>query len=102
MVAAYNITIAGLSKYNLQASQHTKYSLMKTANEIHKHYGLPRHEEHPESAKTVGGKSSGSSLNEGRAPRENIERDQTEGVKEKALHGKFFKYLNESQTRKPV
>ncbi|CAM4672923.1 unnamed protein product [Leuciscus chuanchicus] len=92
-VAAYNITIVGLSKDIDQGSD----NLMKmTANEIRKHYGLPRHEEHPESAKTMGGKSSRSSLNEGRALRENIERDQTTGVKEKALHGKFFKYLNES------
>ncbi|RXN25186.1 unconventional myosin-X-like protein [Labeo rohita] len=51
----------------------TKYSLMKMANKIRKHYGLPRQGDYPESAKTTGGKTSGSSLDEGRALRENTE-----------------------------
>ncbi len=55
------------------------------ANEIRKHYGLPRQEDHPESAKTVGGKPSGSSLDEGRVLRENIEQDRIKCVKEKAM-----------------
>lgn len=73
----------------------TKYSLMKMENEIRKRYGLPRQGDHPESAKTMGGKTSGSSVDEGRALRENIEWYQIKYVKEKALRGKFFKYLNE-------
>lgn len=44
--------------------------------------------------KTVNGKLSRSSLDEGEILRENIERDWIKCVKEKALHGKFFKYLN--------
>lgn len=44
--------------------------------------------------KTVDGKLSRSSLDEGEILRENIERDWIKCVKEKALHGKFFKYLN--------
>ncbi len=104
--ATVDIAIVSLSKYIergtdklIKMMKHevskTKYSLMKMANEIRKHYGLPRQEDHPESAKTVGGKPSGSSLDEGRVLRENIERDRIKCVKEKALHGKFFKYRNE-------
>ncbi len=65
------------------------------ANEIRKYYGLPRHEDHPESIRTVGRKPSRSSLDDGQALRENLEWDWIKCVKEKALHSKFFKYLNE-------
>lgn len=67
----------------------TKYSLMMKVNEICEHYGLPRHEDHLESVRTVGRKPNTSSLNESQALRENIEQDWIESVKEKTLHGQF-------------
>ncbi|KAL0165834.1 hypothetical protein M9458_037678, partial [Cirrhinus mrigala] len=59
------IAIVSLSKYIERGSDKlmkmvrkhkvskTKYSLMKTTNEIRKHYGLPRQEDHPKSTKIV-------------------------------------------------
>ncbi|KAL1277529.1 hypothetical protein QQF64_024202 [Cirrhinus molitorella] len=110
--SAYSNAIVSLSKYIERGSDKvmkmvkkhkvskTKYSQMKMANEICKHYGLLRQEDNPESTKTIGGKQSGSSLNEGRALRDNIEQDHIKGLKKKALHSKFFKHLNEPSADK--